>query len=362
MTKRRLWLLASAFLLLVAVLLMHGEESTEEDVVVEAPRIPRYPTATERQRQRQRARLVKQSTPDASTGEAPAEFHLDPMFVALSNPHGSVVEASALLHSEVGQAVYGCLASRAGFQEDLESLEQKFGMKLNDLDRIGFDGDVVVVSGLRKGDPEIEGEWASIGQGARVHNNGEESIGLYDDHLMVLGPQEAVAGALDRLDRKEPAPNGMGSDIAYGEMYGRAGSELLERILPPAGEQGSELRDAVKQVDFHFDVQSDVAMYFEVRGTDAESLDDVAKSIGGALSMARVKAELDGDDRLKALLAFAKVSNRHDGFFSLDIVLPKSFVLDRFEACGEDALERNEVPPEASRPRGDQDVPRNNNG
>lgn len=332
MRQRRLWLIGAIVLFIAAALLMHGwGPDAEPDPIVE-PRFPTYPTHEEEKRQRKRARWVVPPAPEAPA-DTP-EVRLDPLFVALSRPSGVVLEASAVLHSEVGQAVYACFAAQADFPDTLATFERKAGFSINDLDRVAFDGDVVVVSALRRQVPELEGDWEILSPESRIAEQDEQTVGLFGDDMLLLGPAEQVKAALTRLEHRQPPEHTLPTTIAYGEIYGRAGSQLLEKLLD-TGEQDrtTELREAIDSVEFHFDIQRDVAMYFSVRGEDADKLDAVAKSIAGALSLARINAELRGDNQLKQLLSYTRISDRSHDYFALEVVLPKAFVLERFSEC-----------------------------
>ncbi|MEM7678501.1 MAG: hypothetical protein AAF449_21125, partial [Myxococcota bacterium] len=209
MNQRIRWLGAAIVLLLAAVFLMHQPEKETKTARVE-PRIPSYPTYHERELQRRRSRIVIPGVaPTEEDPEGRPEVHLDPMFVALGNTQGAVLEASAVLHSEIGQAIYSCYAAQADFQDALESFEKRAGFRLNDLDRVGFDGDVVVLSALRDGSPEVQGEWETISERARLaqQDGGSQSVALYGDDMMLFGPEASVREAIGRLEAKtSPEP------------------------------------------------------------------------------------------------------------------------------------------------------------
>ncbi len=336
--RRWHWLGLAAVLLLAAVWLMHGTNPREVTTPqIESPRFPTYPTVEERERRVTRQRLiVPPQPPSLEAPKGTQEIRLDPMFVALGQPHGAVLEASAVLHSEVGQALFECLSGEEDFHESLDAFERRVGFRLNDLDRIGFDGDVVVISAARQAPPEISGQWQTLSDQSRLSVEDNKTIGLFGDDLMILGETDAVERALRRLENKERPVASLPEEIAYGEVYGRAEGRLLEALLGGGNEEMAPIREAIRSVEFHFDVQHDVAMYYEVRGDDAKKLDDVAKTVAGALSAARMQATMTGDDELSQLLEFTRVGARSAGFFTLEVVLPKDFVLERFAECSPD--------------------------
>jgi hypothetical protein len=73
-------------------------------------------------------------------------------------------------------------------------------------------------------------------------------------------------------------------------------------------------------------------MVAQIRGSDASKVTDLGKSLGGALSLARLKAQADGNKDLAQLLDFAKV--QPDGSeFKLELAVPLEAIKERLAFC-----------------------------
>jgi hypothetical protein len=70
-----------------------------------------------------------------------------------------------------------------------------------------------------------------------------------------------------------------------------------------------------------------------VSGEDARKLEDLGKSLGGALALARAQARAQGDADAAELLGFAKVSPTHGNALSLEVALPLEAVAKRLAFC-----------------------------
>jgi hypothetical protein len=71
-----------------------------------------------------------------------------------------------------------------------------------------------------------------------------------------------------------------------------------------------------------------------VKGPNADKVTDLGKSLGGALSLARMKAQAEGDEKLAQLLDFAKV--RPDGDeFKLELAVPLEAIKQQLAFCRE---------------------------
>jgi hypothetical protein len=64
-----------------------------------------------------------------------------------------------------------------------------------------------------------------------------------------------------------------------------------------------------------------VAIVADVEGPGQEDIADLGKSFGAALSLARMKAQSDNDEKLAELLDYAAVHPRGNRF-ALDVALP----------------------------------------
>ena len=90
-------------------------------------------------------------------------------------------------------------------------------------------------------------------------------------------------------------------------IVGRDDPKLADRIRTAAG-----------QVELHVGLTDDVYVVADVSGEDAAETRELAKSLGAGLSLARIKARADGDERLATLLDMARIDPK-DGRFSVDL-------------------------------------------
>jgi hypothetical protein len=72
-----------------------------------------------------------------------------------------------------------------------------------------------------------------------------------------------------------------------------------------------------------------------VNGPDGERVGDLGRSLGGALSLGRLKAKAEGDKDLVELLELARVS-QHDGLFTVEVALPLELLEEKLAACRKD--------------------------
>ncbi|HSO00354.1 MAG TPA: hypothetical protein VLS89_18805, partial [Candidatus Nanopelagicales bacterium] len=161
-------------------------------------------------------------------------------------------------------------------------------------------------------------------------DEGAEAFATWGDELLLAAPDPAaLEAALDRLEGRAPLPEPSIPDwAAYGDMYGVLSPDDLADMLPEdQSELAARLRQAVQRVEVHLDASEDVALVADVTGPDAADLDDLAKSLGAALTLARAGAADEGEDRLSALLEHATVHPR-DGRFSVDLALPLDLLKD----------------------------------
>ena len=168
---------------------------------------------------------------------------------------------------------------------------------------------------------------SDYGPGARVYEPGDATVQLADGGVRARTGQRGV-GHLERSDagggRASPdavkevleqvegggpdEPPVISEGSTYGEMYGVLSVEQLAQMLPPdQAELAQRLAEVAETVELHMDASSDVAMVAQVSGPDAAKVTDLGKSLGAALSLARLKAQADGKKDLAQLLDFAKV-------------------------------------------------------
>jgi hypothetical protein len=336
MSRRRLvWFGLFAVLLLGAALLLTAAEDdptpTRRDAIV----FPRWPREHEQKRLRARATLLVPPAPDAPADAAPRKR--DPFLVALpAGPDDAVVvlEANALRHSKLGELFIDCALARD--PDTFANIQRDTGIDvLKDVDRVGFAGEALVMSGYfdRARWEQVEAapgvEASRYGDGGRLYTTREgQVIGAIGDGLIVFGSQASVRRAIDQVEGRAPAPESAIPDaLAYGEIYGVLPGAAAQRLLPRDDRLAAQLAAVAQRVELHVDAMNDVAAVVRVRGDDPQGLSDLSKSLGAALTAARLEAHAVSDDTLAELLDFAKVSPG-EGSFSLELALPA----DRLEA------------------------------
>ncbi|NPC69726.1 hypothetical protein D7Y27_10145 [Corallococcus sp. AB004] len=354
--RRRVWLVGALLLFAGGAVLMftgQGDKPAAEAPDVEFPRRMR---GTDLERAEKRRTWVMPAVVDAGVA-APAKPR-DPLLAALPRGPGRtavVIEANALRYSPVGELLMDCLLRDGG--KNLEQFKALSGVDpLQDLDRLVVTDEGVILSGdfSKAKYQELLGERVASdhGPGARVYEPGDttfalpdggtqrgrmdSAVGTWNNQMLVFGKSpDSVKTVLDRMDgrgQEEGAPL-LDENSTYGEMYGVLAVETLAKLLGPGQEDlARRLTDVAQNVELHLDTSGDVAMVANVTGLDAEKMTDLGKSLGGALSMARMKAQADGKDDLAQLLDFAKI--RPDGSsFKLELAVPLATLQEQLAWC-----------------------------
>lgn len=349
---RRRWLfpLLGLLLLVAAAWLMSLGDTEGERIERRVVSFPRYPKSEERARLRERS--IPIPVPDTGTGDPPREpVRRDPVLAALPPGEGGtamVIEANALVHSPIGQLLLGCLRRKGG-RDFLGQIQEELGFDpLQDLDRIAFSGDnedddeLMLLSGdFRDFGQEIPSgdERASYGRFGEIYTrSGEAAFATWNGQMLIVGDRvDALRAAIDRMEGRAPdRPPALGEEDAFGELYGKIGVSGLEKLLEGADpEFSAPILRAVNRVDLHLDAQNDVAMVASLRGIDAGQMRDLAKTLGSALSLARVGAYAKGERDLGELLDLASISPRGDGSFTAEIALPMAFLEKKLAFCRE---------------------------
>jgi len=365
--RRGMWLVFAGVLFGLAAWLMlsgQGEEEAPAPARVEFPR---------RLRPQERTRMENRRTYVAPVARAPSDAGTeplrprDPVLAALPRGKGKsavVIEANALRHSPLGEMVLECLMRRGS--QGLEDFKQQTGVDpLQDLDRLIVSEEGIVLSG-NFGDPRLKRSLQDqsraaqdYGPGARLYEPPPESdlntgrprmarraqphVGLWNDQLLVIG--ESSSGVKDVLDRLEGRgsedPPVLNESQTYGEMYGVLSAALFQKLLPPEQQElAAKLAEVAENVELHVDASADFAMTATIRGEDRDKVTDLGKSLGGAMSLARMKAQSEGNTRLAQLLDFAKVRPEGDSF-QLEMAVPLEAIKQQLSFC----REQQEAPP-----------------
>ncbi|MDF1563951.1 MAG: hypothetical protein P1V51_12960 [Deltaproteobacteria bacterium] len=337
-----IWLGLLAILLGVAAWLMDVEEMPRAHRA-EKMDFPRGLDDAERQRMVRR-QVLPERTPPAPADEQqppPPPRPRDPLLAAFPGGEGGMAvvgELNALRHSPVGEMVLSCLGDKAW--GEIEKFKDEIGIDpLEDLDRFGFSGETAYLTGdfasvdwdkLMKGDSPIH--WGEKGE---IYERGSEVLGVWDDQLVVLGRDRAeVQAAIDRLEgRAEAGAPTIAEHQTYGDVYGVVGAEAIARLLERDQDEISRrIREVAKQVSFHLDASKDVAMVLDLEGSDRESVDELARSLAGAISAGRIAAQEQGEEALADLLDFARVVPKGESF-TLELALPESYLAEHLGSC-----------------------------
>jgi hypothetical protein len=362
--KRRGWLLSAIALIVLATVLMLMSEQQKIELDPVEVNFPRRLRAEERTRMQSRRTLSPAPAPMAKNDKpAKPAMMRDPVLTAISagSKSAMVFEANAIRHSPIGQLLLDCLANRGGRKNPLEQLKSEAGIDiLQDLDRVAITDNGVVLSGhfanakwnqLFKGQTSIE----SYGDQGKIYKlpdstRGPAGFATWGDQMVVIGedPQSAI-GAIDRLEGRSVVENPLiTEEQTYGEMYGVISAEQLLKMLPqdqaPLAER---IRSAAERVELHVDTSKDVGIVAQIQGPDAARVEDLGKSLGGALSLARLQAKAQGQDELTEFLDLARVSPT-DGQFQLEMALPIELLQKHLAFCRDENLREGQAAPETA--------------
>lgn len=360
-TARRRWpLLVAGLLLLGAAAYFMGQgEPPEHTPAVEKASFPRAMRAADWSRQDKRMTLLPVvaqalATPGAAT---PPPRPRDPMLVALPSGKGKtavVFEANALRNSPVGELLLDCMRARAGRKDPFEDFRQQSGVDLlKDIDRVAITSDGALISGdfhAAKIDALFRNAASRAGYGdhGTIFTPPPRSDGLHPRHeigaMAVWNGQMVISGEsvadveriIDRLEGRGPQePPVLDESETYGEVYGTLAPADLAELLGPAQQQLTDkLQEAAQEVKLHVDASRDVALVADLGGDDKGKVSDLGKTLGGVLSLARIKAQADGDGDLSELLDLARVRPK-DGAFRAELALPLPMLEKKLAWCRE---------------------------
>ncbi|TSC21633.1 hypothetical protein [Corallococcus sp. Z5C101001] len=368
--RRKVWLLGALMLFAVAAVLMFTGQGDPMPAKTPEVAFPSRMRGADLERAEKRRTWVMPTGVDA--GVAAPTKPRDPLLAALPRGPGHtavVIEANALRYSPVGELLMDCLLRDGG--KNLEQFKAMSGVDpLKDLDRLVITDEGIILSGdfSNAHYQELLGDRVSSdhGPGARVYEPGDttfslpdggtqrgrmdSAVGTWNNQMLVVGRSpDSVKTVLDRMDGRQvdEGPPLLDENSTYGEMYGVLAVEQLAKLMGPnQPELARRLMDVAQNVELHLDTSGDVAMVANVRGMDEDQMTDLSKSLGGALSMARMKAQTEGKEDLAQLLDFAKV--RPDGTsFKLELAVPLSALQEQFAWCREErqAAERKQAAP-----------------
>jgi len=361
--RNKAWLFAAlALLALAAWLMSRGDSvaSTEE----KKPRVefPRHPKPSEQDRNRRRRTLPALPVKGDSDVQPSKR---DPVITALPPSKGTsvvVFEATALKETPIAKHWIDCIM--AGRQRrGLHRFRERYGVDLlEDIERLAVSsGEVVIASGdfsgakweEMDGPPRVYGDKGAIFE-RREEGRPGEVLGIWNDEMVIIAKSAAdIEAAMDRLEDRAPqeAPR-LQEWEQYGDVYGVLAAEDIAKLFPEdQRELADRLRGVVKDVALHVDASEDVAIVADVGGDVQGEVEDLAKSLGGALALARLKAQSDGEENLAELLDYAKIRPR-DGRFSIDLALPLDVLIRQMGPCKKDVDDADDEDLDAPRDPG----------
>ncbi|HVE81341.1 MAG TPA: hypothetical protein VND93_00770 [Myxococcales bacterium] len=367
--RRRLVFLWVAILLLAGAvaLMLYGEEPAPQQPEVSVS-FPRRLNPEERKRMESR-RVLPEPPPPKEDRAAGPQRPRDPVLAALSGSgHGSVVvvEANAIRNSPVGKLLLECLLAETR-EDPIEKVRREAGVDLlQDLDRVALTDDGMIVSGhfanarwddlfRQRATSSRYGDSAtvyralprevSLPDGGRLSRESQESLAAWNDQMLLLGDSdEAVKAMIDRIEGRQPVEQPiLNESQTYGEIYGVLSADDLAKLFP--GDQtdlAERFRAAASRIEVHVDTSRDVGIVADVQGSDAAQVEDLGKSLGAALAVARLGAQQDDQQKdLADLLGLAKV--RPDGDkFKVEMAIPLELLEKQLSRCGERRRAREE--------------------
>ncbi len=350
MKKPRRWpyLVAAALLLVAGAYLTSGGEPPKP---VQWPQVkmPRRPDDDDRARAKTRVGAKPEPQhPEAVPPPpgAPPPRPTDPVLAALPpdvKEIAVVVEANALRNSDLGEAMIACFT--AGAPEALSRVRDAGFDPLTQLDRVSLFDDTLMLTGDFK-NVSAFGSGEPYGD-AQLHtttsrDGSERTFGFWRGQAALVGTQEEVKRAIDRLEgRVAPGEQPvLKSSDAYGEMYGvlKAGAfaDAFEGTDP---QLGALIRGAAQSVELHVDAMHDVGMVADVKGMDAQKVDELRRMMGGAIAAARARAMAKGEKDAADVLDLSRVMAPEKGSstFKVELGLPYDMIKAQLDKCAKEA-------------------------
>lgn len=253
------------------------------------------------------------------------------------------VEANALRHSPLMEKVLKCREADAN--GGLAQMKEELGIDpLEDLDRIGFNGEVFAASGFFQGMrvPSEAGAGQAYGDKARLwHVEGEKGqdvvFAQVDQGLLLSGPDEAtVKAAIDRAEGRSAASGGPPAGLGESELYGSLPGSFLARLaLGSRDPNVARIAELVTSTSVRMNVAQDAALSLDVATRDEAASEELEKTLNGGLALLRAQAEQKGERDVAALLDQARLERAEGGGLMFDVAVPGDFLLKSL-GCGPD--------------------------
>jgi hypothetical protein len=349
-SRRRtwLWLVVAAVLLVLAGWVMLGAEPPPRPPSPRVP-LPTRMTTAEQERVEARRTFVPVAPEDAGVRAAPPR-PTDPLLSILPETierGAAVAEVSAILNSELGGLMFECVT--AGSPRLMADLRDAGFDPMVHVDRIAMFDDAVAMTGSLDKLPMPPGsvvkQYGTRAKLVELPGRGaDDVIGVWNDQLLVAAKDEASTKALlDRLDRGEaPRNSALTESMAYGELYGVLNGQALGDLF---GDDDQQVRDvlvsATKGLKLHVDVGHDVGVVADVEANDPARTDELRRTIGSVMSLARLRAQSRGRTQESELLDLAKVrGGDSSGGFRVEAGVPHEMMKSMLTQCVQRQKER----------------------
>ena len=157
---------------------------------------------------------------------------------------------------------------------------------------------------------------------------------IWDDSiLMVASENGGVEEAVGILEGTIPFDESVFPEAqAYGDLFGRMSIDKAADFFKKDESFATRFKEVVDDVYFHVDASEDVAIVADVQGQDEAEMSDLAVAMGGVLSLARLTARADGNQKLRELLDFTAIGKANSGF-QLELALPLSYLETHLADC-----------------------------
>ncbi len=330
-------------LLIVASLLSRGSAdvvAAPDGGVTKAPRKERviYP------RDKKRVRVTRQVDDPRPPDERKRALDTLQRAVLADDRNGAVfVEANAIRHSPLMEKILRCREDEA--LGGLAQMKEELGIDpLQDLDRVGFNGELFAASGFFQElkVPAEVGPGEAYGDGARLWQVPDDSgvtvtFAQVDGGLLLSGTDEAaIKRAIDRAEGRAQGSAAQPAGLGEAELYGTVPGTLLQELAGGTKDPTAlRIAELVTTTALRMNVAHDAALSLDVATKDEASSEELEKAINGGLALLRARAEQQGEHDVAALLDQARVERADGGGLLLDVAVPGEFLLKSM-GCGPD--------------------------
>ncbi|MFO0601049.1 MAG: hypothetical protein U0228_37415 [Myxococcaceae bacterium] len=357
------WLVLAALLLAGGAWLMRGAEPPPH-VSPQQVNLPTYMSRDEKRRSEERRTWVAPVIDAGVAVQEPARPR-DPVMALMPAEvkRGVVVaEFNAIMNSELAPKMTECLfgdGEGGGFLGELRDAGLDPTTKI---DRVAMiDNSMVVTGDFRNAqwkkflsqDPVTK----DYGKQGQIHeitiaDGGTESFATWGGTMFIAGEnEEDLRRVLDRLEGSGPPVTNpvLDESMAYGELYGVMPADPIARMVEKSDPRLADLvRQSASQLQLHMDVGHDVGMVADIAPSNAASSDELRRSLGAALSVARMKAVAEGKKDEAELLDMARVHPAENGGgFRLEAGLPHDFMVKALDECIANRKREREQPADA---------------